>query len=73
MLPFLFGIMVPIALGSLAIVSWAIATSEPAPEYEDTDLRSRMPGSSEASADAETEVERTKSDPASVQKVRKIG
>jgi hypothetical protein len=72
MLPFLFGIMVPILLGSLAIVSWAIATSEPAPD-EDTDLLSRMPGSSEASADAQTEVERTKSDPASAPKVRKIG
>ena len=72
-MPFLFGIMVPILVGSLAIVGWAIATSEPAPDYADADLLSRPPESTETSADAETEVEKTKSDPASVQKVRKIG
>ncbi len=38
MLPFLFGIMVPVVLASLAIVGWAIATSEPAPDYADADL-----------------------------------
>jgi hypothetical protein len=65
--------MIPIVLGSLAIVSWAIATSEPAPEDVEADLLSRVPESRSTSADAETEVERTKSDPASVQKVRKIG
>lgn len=72
MLPFLFGIMVPILLASLAIVGWALATSEPAPDYADADLLSPSPESTETSVDTETDIEKPKSDPASVEKPRKV-
>jgi hypothetical protein len=71
MLPFPFGIMVPIFFGSLAIVSWALATSKPAPEDDDAEMLRRL--SRETGTDAETQVERTKTGPAIVRKVRKIG
>ena len=46
MLPFMLGIMIPIVLGSAAIVSWAIATSKPAPDYIEADELLRRLGPS---------------------------
>jgi hypothetical protein len=43
MLPFPLGFMIVIYLASLTIVSWSLATSEPAPA-EGPDLLNRVPG-----------------------------
>jgi hypothetical protein len=57
MLPLMFGIMIPIALGSAAIVSWAIASSKPAPDYVDADELLRLAPSPAPNADAVTHAE----------------
>jgi hypothetical protein len=53
--PFPIGIIAPVLPGSLAIVSWAIVTSEQAPEDYDADLINRLQRSPGTSADTETE------------------